>query len=158
MDIYKTQQTEQLRHLVLVFSSFSRSHKASFLFRVASVATSRWLPLSCPSPWPSTSNSASKPSCCSPFLGGVNSVTAACLPNTSGLCARVEKENRGPTCTMTLGYHQIELVPPTLRFTPIYPFRDHIRGVWDCIEPPCAVWTNDSWGTHVHLSPGTGHQ
>ncbi|KAF9643007.1 hypothetical protein BDM02DRAFT_3192336 [Thelephora ganbajun] len=51
------------------------------------------------------------------------------------------------------GKHPIELVPPIFRFTPNDPFRDHVRGVWDCIEPPCAVWTNDSCSTHIHVSP-----
>ncbi|KAF9649033.1 hypothetical protein BDM02DRAFT_3114591, partial [Thelephora ganbajun] len=29
--------------------------------------------------------------------------------------------------------------------------------LWDCIEPPCTVWTNDSCGTHVHVSPNDNY-
>ncbi|KAF9649035.1 hypothetical protein BDM02DRAFT_3114596, partial [Thelephora ganbajun] len=29
--------------------------------------------------------------------------------------------------------------------------------MWDCIEPPCTVWTNDSCGTHVYVSPNDNY-
>ncbi|KAF9645640.1 hypothetical protein BDM02DRAFT_3189539 [Thelephora ganbajun] len=49
--------------------------------------------------------------------------------------------------------HPIELVSPIFRFTPNDPFQDHVHGVLDCIEPPCAVRTNDSCGTRIYVSP-----
>ncbi|KAF9642848.1 hypothetical protein BDM02DRAFT_3105159, partial [Thelephora ganbajun] len=51
----------------------------------------------------------------------------------------------------------IELVSPILHFRPNDPFQNYVRGVWDCVEPPCAVWTNDSCGTHVHVSPSNNY-
>ncbi|KAF9645630.1 hypothetical protein BDM02DRAFT_3130921 [Thelephora ganbajun] len=77
----------------------------------------------------------------------------------TGIGGSYDEENSAIEWTLTYdssiedeGKYPIELVSPIFHFTPNDPFQDHVRGVWDCIEPPCAVWTNNSCGTHVHVS------
>ncbi|KAF9643628.1 hypothetical protein BDM02DRAFT_3191383 [Thelephora ganbajun] len=48
--------------------------------------------------------------------------------------------------------YPIELVSPILHFTDGH-FRDYVQGMWSLIGPLCVVKTNDSCGTHVHVSP-----
>jgi len=49
----------------------------------------------------------------------------------------------------------IELISPILRFNESR-FRDLVRGVWDRISRSCTISTNESCGTHVHISQDTG--
>ncbi|KAF9644768.1 hypothetical protein BDM02DRAFT_873030 [Thelephora ganbajun] len=55
---------------------------------------------------PTTSDSASKSSICSPReTRSMYSKTSKRSPNSSCLFTRVKKKNRGPTCTLTLMGH-----------------------------------------------------
>ncbi|KAF9644758.1 hypothetical protein BDM02DRAFT_3121338 [Thelephora ganbajun] len=48
--------------------------------------------------------------------------------------------------------YPIELVSPILHFNDGH-FRDYVQGVWNRIGALCVVATNESCGTHVHVSP-----
>ncbi|KAF9642850.1 hypothetical protein BDM02DRAFT_1857295 [Thelephora ganbajun] len=48
--------------------------------------------------------------------------------------------------------YPIELVSPILHFQQGDHFRDYVKGVWDRIATPCIIGTNNSCGTHVHVS------
>ncbi|KAF9642852.1 hypothetical protein BDM02DRAFT_1857417 [Thelephora ganbajun] len=49
--------------------------------------------------------------------------------------------------------YPIELISPILHFKQGDHFRDYVKGVWDRIVTLCIVGTNNSCGTHVHVSP-----
>ncbi|KAF9642998.1 hypothetical protein BDM02DRAFT_3123933 [Thelephora ganbajun] len=48
--------------------------------------------------------------------------------------------------------YPIELVSPILHFQQGDHFRDYVKGVWDRIATLCIIGTNNSCGTHVHVS------
>ena len=49
----------------------------------------------------------------------------------------------------------IELISPILRFNESR-FRDLVRGVWHRLHASCSIQTNETCGTHVHVSPSNG--
>ncbi|MCJ1384305.1 hypothetical protein MMC17_007421 [Xylographa soralifera] len=52
-----------------------------------------------------------------------------------------------------LNLYSLEIVSPVLEYKADFPWSRAVTQLWDCLIMDCDVETNDTCGTHVHISP-----